>query len=185
MLSQGRMRLTPANFYSNGSLVKAMQDLETERWFHDPQFNLALKGQKTVTFGGHEIELEDGFFKIPYSCPEYLLWSACNDIDRRLPDDFSADAALIIKSPQKFAGRLKQHVMKSFPNTPTWFGNVTYYDPCSFVDMKRRPETIKHFSFLYQQEWRFCTFPPEDRMPNEPVEISIGSLDDIAELLTL
>lgn len=185
MLAHGRLRLTPAEFYQNSGLVEAMRDRETERWFHDPKFDLILAGEKYFNFNGINAKIEDGFFKFLVSCPNYVLWSACKDIDRRLPDDFSADAALIIRKPLVFASRIKQTIKKVWPKTPTWGGDVKYYDPCSSSDMQRRPETIKHFSYLYQREWRFCAFPDEESMPTQPLEISIGSLEDIAELVTL
>jgi hypothetical protein len=184
-LRLGELRLTPANFYQSGSLMKAMQDFETERWFHDPKFDAALAGKTYVKVQGKELKLEDGFLKFSISCPNYLLWSACKDIDRRLPDDFAADAALIIRKPQAFVSRLTKHVNKMFPSMSSWSGDVKYYDPCSFVDMKLRPETIKHFSFLYQREWRFCAFPEQIDMPKEPLMITLGALDDIADLITL
>ncbi|MBZ9650383.1 hypothetical protein K9B33_22945, partial [Sphingobium sp. 3R8] len=90
MISHGEMRLTPASCYQHGSLVNAMRDFETERWFHDPKFDLILKGNKNFKIGNRDVEIEDGFFKFAVFCPNYLLWSACRDIDRRLPDDFGA-----------------------------------------------------------------------------------------------
>lgn len=185
MFEHGNLRLTPAEFYQKAGLAEAMRDLETERWFHDPKFDLVLAGKDYFRINGMTARIEDGFFKFVVSCPNYVLWSACNDIDRRLPDDFEADTAVIIRKPDEFASRLTKAVKKAWPTVPTWRGNVKYYDPCSFADMKRRPETIKHFSYLYQREWRFCAFPNEGEMPDEPLNLSIGSLEDIADIVTL
>jgi hypothetical protein len=185
MLKRGEIRITPANFYENTLLLEAMQDFETRRWFHQPMFDQILAGNSRFQLNGIEVELEDGFFKFSVSCPNYVLWSACNDIDRRLPDDFEADAALIIRKPRTFTEHLSRKVKELWPRAPTWFGDVKYYDPCSFVGMKLRPETIKHFSYLYQREWRFCAFPNEEEMPKEPLIVSIGPLGDIAEIVTL
>jgi hypothetical protein len=185
MLEHGKLRLSPAEFYQSSGLVEAMKDQETERWFHDPQFDLILAGKSNFKIKGVDTKIQDGFLKFSINCPNYLLWSACKDIDRRLPDDFCADAAIIIRNPLIFSSRLKQEATRIWPKSPTWCGDVKYYDPCSFADIKRRPETIKHFSYLYQREWRFCAFPDEDMMPKEPLEISIGSIKDIADLVTL
>lgn len=185
MLLHGKLRLTPAEFYQNSELVEAMKDRETERWFHHPKFDLILAGKSHFTINGIDAEIEDGFFKFVVSCPNYVLWSACKDIDRRLPDDFSADSALVVRKPHVFISRLKHGAKRIWPTTPTWGGEVKYYDPCSFADIRSRPETIKHFSYFYQREWRFCAFPDEESMPTEPLEISIGSLEDIAELVTI
>lgn len=185
MFEHGKLRLTPAEFYQKNELVDAMRDRETERWFHDPKFDLLLAGKDQLRINGMTAKIEDGFFKFAVSCPNYVLWSACKDIDRRLPEDFDADTAVIIRRPQEFSARLTRAVEEIWPTVPVWFGDVKYYDPCSFVDMKRRPEIIKHFSYLYQKEWRFCAFPNESQMSEEPVNLAIGSLDDIAEMVTL
>lgn len=186
MIRKGEMRLTPASYYKRGSLVKAMRDLETERWFHDPRYDCILQGKNTFPLNGRDVDIEDGFLKFVISCPDYLLWSACEDIDRRLPTDFDgADSALIIRDIQEFSSRISRQLKKVLAGTINWSENVKYYDPCSFVDMKKRPETIKHFSFLYQREWRFCAFSPEGVIGDEPFPISIGSLSDIADLVTL
>ncbi|WP_427238361.1 hypothetical protein [Bacillus altitudinis] len=185
MINKGAVRLTPADFYNNGDLIEAMQDLETERWFHDPKFGHIISGKSIINYQGVDRQIEDGFLKYSISCPNYLLWSACKDIDRRLPDDFQADAAVIIKEPNKFINLISNKTREIWPRAKIYNGDVKYYDPCSYVDAKRRPATIKHFKFLYQREWRFCAFPSVDDMPNEPMIVELGSLGDIAELVTL
>ena len=185
MVEHGRLRITPAEFYQRAELAEAMRDRETERWFHDPKFEFILSGKDQVHIKGISAKIEDGFFKFVVSCPNYVLWSACKDIDRRLPDDFEADTAVIIRRPDEFSSRLAKAVKKVWPTVPVWCGDVKYYDPCSFVDMKRRPETTKHFSYLYQREWRFCAFPNDGQMPEEPLDLTLGSLADIADMVTL
>jgi hypothetical protein len=185
LLNNGDLRLTPANYYKRGSLLKAMRDLETEREFHIPQFGAALSGKNSIQVGDFDWKIQDGFAKIVKKCPEYLLWSACLDIDRRMPDDFGANAALVIRDPNEFTARLARIVKGTWPDDPIWFGPVNYFDPCSVVHHKTRPEQIKHFSFYYQREWRFCAFPREGKMPEEPILVSVGALNDIAELVTL
>jgi hypothetical protein len=185
MLEYGNLRLTPAELYQRSELVEAMRDNETERCFHASQFERVVAGKEQIHLNGISTKIEDGFLKFVLSCPSYLLWSACKDIDRRLPDDFEANAAVIIRKPDVFASKLIKAVEKLWPKAPVWCGDVKYYDPCSFVGMKRRPETIKHFRYLYQREWRFCVFPNEREMPEEPFDLTIGSLEDIADIVTL
>lgn len=185
MFEHGKLRLTPAEFYQKAGLAEVMRDRETEREFHDPKFDLILAGKDHVHINGTTAKIEDGFFKFVMSCPNYVLWSSCKDIDRRLPDDFGADTAVIIRRPDEFSSRLAKAVAKVWPTVPVWSGDIKYYDPCSFVGMKQRPETIKHFSYLYQREWRFCAFPNEGQMPKEPLNLNIGSLEDIADMVTL
>lgn len=184
MLKKGEVRLTPSSFYSNGSLVKAMRDLETQREFHVPAFDALLRGETQVKIQDLTAKVEDGFVRVVVECPDYLLWCACEDVDRRLPDDFQADSALIIRRPEEFARRFASATKRIWPKAKFWFGPVTYYDPCSHVHMKSRPETIKHFSFAYQREWRICVFPSTEEVPREPLTLQLGTLEDIGELVT-
>jgi hypothetical protein len=183
MIDLGEIRLSPAGFYSKNDLSKAMRDLENKREFHLPAHEEIIRGQTTIKIKELTAQIIDGFLKISIECPEYLLWSGCLDIDRRMPDDFTADAALIIREPVQFAERFQKAVKKTLPEAKFWFGPVTYFDPCSQVHMKTRPEIIKHFSYAYQREWRICVFPVDGQMPTEPITLRLGALNDIAELV--
>ena len=186
MLNDGQVRVTPSTFYSQASLSKAMHDLESERQFHHPAFDAVRLGRthaKTTT--GFAGPIEDGFIKETVRCPEYILWCACRDIDRRMPDDFNADAALIIRKPDVFASRFGTGLRKVWPSVKIKVGPVTYYDPCSFVHRKEKPVHLKHFQFAYQREWRLCAFPTASQMPAAAFNIELGTLSDIAEIVTL
>lgn len=186
MLKDGEVRITPSTFYSQASLSKAMHDLESERQFHHPAFDAVRLGRthaKTKT--GFDGPIEDGFIKETVRCPEYVLWCACRDIDRRMPDDFDADAALIIRKPDVFASRFGSGLRNVWPRVKIKVGPVTYYDPCSSVHRKERPAHLKHFQFAYQREWRLCAFPTASQMPASAFNIQISSLEDIAEMVVL
>ncbi|TGN68286.1 hypothetical protein E4L95_02010 [Paracoccus liaowanqingii] len=185
MITHGEVRLTPSSFYSRGSLLKAMRDMESAREFHIPAFENVLRGESSIKFRGLTGQIQDGFVKLVMECPNYVLWCACRDIDRRLPDDFNADAALIVRHPDQFAERFIKAVETVWQSGKTWFGPVTYYDPCSRAHLQTRPELIKHFSFAYQREWRICFFPSENDIPEEPFSIEIGDLRVIAQLVKL
>lgn len=186
MLNNGEVRVTPSTFYSQASLSKAMHDLECERQFHHPAFDAVQAGRtRAKTKNGFEGLIEDGFIKETVSCPDYVLWCACRDIDRRMPDDFGADAALIIRKPFIFASRFEVGLKKIWPHVKIKVGPVQYYDPCSFIHRNERPVHLKHFSFAYQREWRLCAFPNTSQMPEAAFNIELGPLSDIAEIVTL
>jgi hypothetical protein len=186
MLNNGEVRITPSTFYSKASLSKAMHDLESERQFHHPMFDAARAGRiQAKTKTGFQGKIEDGFVKETIRCADYVLWCACRDIDRRMPDDFNADAALIIRKPGVFAERFEMGLKKIWPRVKIKFGPVQYYDPCSFTHRNERPVHLKHFSFAYQREWRLCAFPTANQMPADAFNIQLGPLSDIAEIVTL
>ncbi|MGO8298895.1 hypothetical protein ACC817_22665 [Rhizobium ruizarguesonis] len=186
MLNNGEVRVTPSTFYSQASLSKAMHDLESERQFHHPTFDAVRAGRSCAkTKSGFEGAIEDGFIKETVRCPDYVLWCACRDIDRRMPDDFNADAALIIRKPAVFASRFESGLKKLWPGVKIKVGPVRYYDPCSFVHRNERPVHLKHFQFAYQREWRLCAFPTARQMPAAAFNIELGALSDIAEMVAL
>ncbi|MEX2740819.1 hypothetical protein AB3480_05145 [Rhizobium mongolense] len=168
--------VTPSTFYSQASLSKAMHDLESERQFHHPAFDAVRAGRtRAKTKSGFEGTIKDGFIKETVRCPDYVLWCACRDIDRRMPDDFNADAALIIRKPGVFASRFESGLKKLWPRVKIKVGPVQYDDPCSFVHRNKRPVHLKHFQFAYQREWRLCAFPTASQMPAAAFNISISA----------
>ena len=183
MIELGEIRMTPASHYAKGSLLKAQKDLETDREFLIDASAEALDGQDHVLVGGRKVKIRDGFASLTIRRSDYLLWSACLDIDRRLPTDFDCRAAIIIRDPIAFKARLEAGVQKCWPGSRIWHGPVQYYDPCSFAARKFDPMTIKHFSYFYQREWRLCAVP--SKMPSEPQNILIGSLADIADVVAV
>lgn len=72
-------------------------------------------------------------------CRYYVLWCAYQDIDRRMPDDFSADAALILSKPEVFTSRFANELRKIWSGVKIKVGPVTYYAPCSFVHRNEKP----------------------------------------------
>ncbi|NTF36787.1 hypothetical protein G6L72_08705 [Agrobacterium rubi] len=129
--------------------------------------------------------IQEGFIKETVRCPDYVLWCACRNIDRQMPDDFSADAALIIRKPEVFASRFATELRNSCSGVKIKIGPVTYYDPCSFVHRNEKPAHLTHFQFAYQREWRLCAFPMTNQMPVAAFNIDLGSLSDIAEMVSL
>jgi hypothetical protein len=48
-------------------------------------------------------------------CPDYFLYSLCDHIYYRLPTDFDADAALIIRDPALFTQRVISNFQVQHP----------------------------------------------------------------------
>lgn len=185
MFLDGEIRISPASYYSDKTLLMAMVDSETRREFHVPALKEYLAGRSYVYSQGLKKEIIDGFVKMFVECPNYMLWCACLDIDRRMPTDFNADAALVVRDCGKFVARITSAVQATWPTAGISTDKIEYYDPCSFVAISKNPAFIKHFEYAYQREWRFCVFLKDGEIPSDPVAIKIGSLEDISELVTL
>jgi hypothetical protein len=186
MLREGRIRISPASFYSDSKLIASVQDDEINRTFFIPTFRERLAGKDSIFFQGHTIRFGNDDIVLPVVCPDYYLFSLCDHIYHRLPTDFNADAALIIKNPAQFTQRVVSNFLAMNPEWKPLHGPVTYYDPYRDYTKVRIPEMGKHFGYAYQREVRvaFQSQRPVNTALS-PIFLKIGALTDIAELLSV
>lgn len=188
MYRHGRFRISPASFYARGSLLKAAKDFETTRQFYLRALNEALRGEEIVEVKGLKLRIANGVLPLQMEVVDYYLLSTCRDIDRRLPTDFEADAALVITDRGRFVDRLKAAMQRKFPTWDFLTREVYYYDPYTDIPRDRDQEFWKHFSFAYQKEHRCVLrrkYAHHDGSTLDPFFVELGSLDDIAEMVTL
>jgi hypothetical protein len=183
MLQEGRIRICPASFYDNTSFLESVRDNETTRTFFIPTFRERLAGQDAIDFQEHHIRFGDDDIVLPVECPDYFLFSLCDQIYYRLPTDFDADAALIIHDPIVFMQRVISYFLARHPDWEPLHGPVTYYDPYRDYTKMRVAEMSKHFGYTYQREVRIA-FRAKAPVPSVlPVFLTIGPMTDFAELI--
>ena len=182
MLKFGRFRISPASEYSKGSYIKAIKDLETARPYKLKALSDLLKGGDTIEAQGMTMKIQHGFIPMKFMVDDYFLFSSCKEIDRRMPTDFEADAALIVKNRSEFVKRLKTAMLDQFPTWQFLEGEVYYYDPYNDIPRSQNQEFWKHFSYSYQKEHR-CVLRPRRQHFGElaPFFVELGPLGDIAE----
>ena len=182
MLQHGRFRISPASEYSKGSHIKAVKDFETARPYKVKALSDVLKGRNAIDYRGIRMEIENGVLPIELMMDNYFLFSTCTELDRRMPTDFEADAALIIKDKKTFLHRFRAALLEKQPGCRFLEGDVYYYDPYNDVPKDRNQELWKHFSYAYQREHR-CILRTRNlgAEPLEPFFVELGPLDDIAE----
>jgi hypothetical protein len=186
MYEFGKIRICPASFYSASSHNGAIRDLETQRPFAIPTFRERLAGESHFEFQGHKIPLDAGNFEIPVEVQDYFLYSLSNHVYYRLPSDFDADAAIIVRDKNAFIQRLVSSFLAANPHYDVHYGDATYYDPCLDFTKIRIPEMSKHFRYSYQREFRIVFNKREPlRTKLVPQFLQIGSMRDYAELITL
>lgn len=184
MLRKGLLRICPASYYNDASHNAAVKDDEIHRTFFIPTFRERLKGIHHTVFQGHRIEYGDDDIVMPVVAPDYFLFSLCDSIYYRMPTDFDADAALVIRDPNKFAQRVISSFLARYPDWKPHYGHVTYYDPYRDFTKVRVHQMSKHFGYAYQREVRIVL--EALRTPHQslqPEYLEIGPMDDYAELL--
>jgi hypothetical protein len=183
MLRKGRLRICPATYYNDSSHNAAVRDDEIHRTFFIPTYLERLRGEHHLDFQGHRIAFGDDDIVLPVVAPDYFLLSLCDSVYYRMPTDFDADAALIIKDPNRFAQRVISSFLARFADWKPLYGPVTYYDPYRDYTKIRVHEMSKPFGYAYQREVRIVM--QAKRRPRETLQpefLDVGPMDDYAEL---
>jgi hypothetical protein len=108
----------------------------------------------------------------------------------RLFADFHANACVLIHNQEEFKRRLILAVRKALPDWYVELGKAKYVDPYFVLQMLPNSGAemffFKHFRFMYQHEWRLVALPPRhSEGPEGPLDIEIGDLRDISQLIVL
>jgi hypothetical protein len=109
----------------------------------------------------------------------YLTVCFSDRWDTHLFDDFQgSDACLVIHDVEAFSERFHEAVTLVLPNWAGIDGPVAYGGPSSLGPVFSKP-----FQFVVQHEWRFawCPFKPIQEI--EAINISMGSIANIAEII--
>jgi hypothetical protein len=186
MLRGGSMRICNAGFYNNQAFLDAVKDDEINKTFFIPTFRERLAGQHALDFQGHRIPFGNDDLVMPVEVPDYYLFSLCDHIYYRLPTDFNADAALIIRDPIRFSQRVISAFLALRPDWDPLYGPVTYYDPYRDYTKLRIPQMSKHFGYSYQREVRIAFRAKRPlRTTLQPEYLTVGSMADYAELVSV
>lgn len=185
MLQTGQIRICPASFYNDDNHNAAVKDDEIHKTFFIPTFQERLKGIYHTDFRGFRMEYGDDDLILPIEAPNYFLFSLCDGIHYRMPTDFDADAALIIRDPNLFAQRVISSFLARYPGWKPHYGPVTYYDPYRDFTKVRVHQMSKHFGYAYQREIRIVMEAYDNpKHPLQPEFLEIGPMADYAELLS-
>ena len=185
MLNEGRVRICPASYYNDDAHNAAVRDDEITRVFCFPTYEERLQGLTHVPVRDQRIPINDDDVRVQLQTEDYYLLSLCSDIYYRMPTDFDADAALIIREPDRFVQRIISAFLLSRPGWEPVFGPVTYFDPYHDYSAWKTPEMSKHFGYAYQREYRIAfRCPTTLKAALAPEFLEIGPMTDYAELLS-
>jgi hypothetical protein len=185
MLKTGNLRLANASLYNDARFVNAVRDDETSRTFFIPTYKERLEGKSNISFQGNLIEFGDDDIVLPFVFNDYYLFSLCEHIHYRMPTDFAADAAIVIRDPLIFKQRLISSFLARFPDWIPMEGKVIYYDPYRDYSKFKVPEMAKHFDYAYQKEVRIAFRSRKVSTNLEPLFLSIGPMTEYADLISV
>lgn len=185
LFERGAMRIQSASYYATPSHSGAIRDDELSL-----PLSLSLTREDIVraVLNPQAVPNEpiDQRLDIKYSAgTDYWLYCVTTAVEPRLFVDFQADACVIIKDRERFQKLITLQSAQHFTGTGHRHGKAIYIDPLlpntAVIDVPMS----KHFRYEYQQEYRFVWHPTEPRANLRHVDVAVGSLTGIAELVVV
>jgi hypothetical protein len=181
----GALRVQPATRFRDNDLRGALRDDELGM-----AFSVVLSRDEIVKVVVNKqdvpVDAPDQRIDVQYRwTSDYWVYCLTSSVEPRLFVDFDADACVIIRHRSKFREMLRKASEPKLRGAVMGEGTAIYLDPVLphltdiFVPL------AKHFRYSYQREYRFYWLPPTQVNKVSFVDISIGSLRDIAELVVL
>ena len=119
------------------------------------------------------------------SSADFWLYCVTQSVEPRLFTDFNADTCVIIKDRREFSRRLSTCAYTATAAAPIREGRANYVDPLLPKSPNIFVPLSKLFGYTYQDEYRFCWLPEPPLAQLEYIDIEVGSISDIADLVVL
>lgn len=185
LYEEGGLRIQPASYFLEKDHNGAVRDDELSI-----PLSLVLSRDMVVNLVKNPWDVPDIMpdqrVDVKINAPsDYWLYCVSNSAESRLFVDFSADACVVIRDKHQFSERLKYASIARLPHSSMRHGSAEYIDPLlpktSIIDVP----FAKHFRYAYQYEYRFCWFPTAPNQRLTHIDVELGNLKDIAELIVL
>ena len=184
-LNSGTLRLSPASYYSDPSLNLSIRDDELRvKIYPNPH---------TFGFESNKIIIKNANYKSgPHlknitinTDTDYYVFCMSKVLLPRLFYDFKVDSVLIIKNPSVFIEKLNSSFKNITKDFLTVVSKVKYYDPILINSPELNPFISKHFRYAYEKEERFLCIPKNRTKTLSFLNLSLGDLNEIAEIFTI
>jgi len=185
LFANGNLRIQPASYFTSKGLNGAVRDDERRLPL---SFALNRDEIRKIVLNPQDVpdvmpdQRVDVLFE---SSADYWIYCVTESIESRLFVDFEADACVIVRDRSQFTDRLRGVASVGLGSVMHQAGSVEYIDPLLPITAKIFLPFAKHFGYSYQSEYRFCWFPKNPISQLQSVDLTIGSLEDIADLIVL
>jgi len=182
---RGSLRIQPASYFADPSHNLAVKDSELTR-----RISLVLSGEdvRKLVINPQDLpdQVSDQRVDVQFTFPtDYHLYCLTTSVKPRLFVDFDAEACVIIRDRAAFTGLLQAKAAERLPHSSMTSGRAQYIDPLLPTSGRVFVPLCKHFGYEYQREYRFCWLPPRPAKQLTSVDVEIGSLKEIADLIVL
>lgn len=173
-LKLGEFRLRPASDYHLIEADKARRDNELVRVRQSNQMDVQI----TLASTGQEIRPISDLTYTTTIQTDYLTLCFSEDWDDQQFEAFSGtDACLVIHNIGEFRERLYVAVENILPDWGGMDGPITYGGRSPLGAVFSKP-----IEFFPQCEWRFSWLPQQSSAKLNPIIVSIGNIERIAEI---
>lgn len=185
LIEDGNIRVQSASFYRSTEHNEAVRDDETAllmslRLTRDDIIKI-VKNPEDVPENINSQRLD--FSHIYQS--DYWLYCMTESAQPRLFVDFDATACVVISNREEFIKRISTAMSKHKPGIKFRAGLTEYVDPLlpnkGIIDVP----ISKHFKYTYQKEYRIIWEQKENHDTLGHIDLNIGCIADIAELIAL
>lgn len=185
LLEEGGLRIQPASYYSQTGHNQAVQDDEMTL-----PLSFSLRREDVVRLVTNPADVPPQIahqrLDIEFRSPsDFYLYCVTKSVDPRLFVDFSCNACVVIRDRLEFGKRLKSAMRKVAVDFEEREGNAIYIDPLLPQTAKVFVPLSKPFGYSYQDEYRFAWLPRKPGAKLCHLDLKVGSLADIAELVVL
>lgn len=182
---EGKLRIQPASFFSNTAHNGAIRDDELTM-----PISIALTRAQIVQIvrNPHDVPADAPEQRIDIEFAfqgDFWLYCVTNAVSPRHFVDFDAEACVVIRDRAAFKSRLVDVASAVLRGATMDEGDAVYIDPLLPKSSNVFVPLAKHFGYTYQDEYRFCWIPPQAAAPLRHVDLCIGSLTDISDLIML
>lgn len=182
---EGRLRIQPASFFSNTVHNGAIRDDELTM-----PISIALNRAQIVQLvrNPHDVpaDVPEQRIDVEFAFQgDFWLYCVTNAALPRHFVDFDAEACVVIRDRVAFRSRLVNAASAVLRGATMHEGDAVYIDPLLPKSSDVFVPLVKHFGYTYQDEYRFCWIPSPSTAPLCHVDLGIGSLTDIADLIML
>jgi hypothetical protein len=185
LCERGKFRMRAASYYSRPDHNGAVRDDELSL-----QVSLALRREDIIPVIRNPADVPSNWpgqrFDVGFRHPtDYWLYCLTSCVEPRHFVDFGYSACVVVKDRKEFIRRLQAVEDRYVPRTTRHHGSAVYIDPLLPSTAKIYLPMSKHFRFAYQNEYRFVWAPTAESRDMTYVDVEVGSLADISEIVVL
>jgi hypothetical protein len=183
--SSGALRIQPATYFAATVHNEAVKDDELT-----VEASLDLSREDFVALVSNPQEVPADLRHVRADVrlqleSDYWLYCLSSSLVPRLFIDYGADACVVIRDRARFTNMLRNASLEKLSGTTMSYSAVEYIDPLLPRSLTVPVAFSKHLRYAYQNEHRFCWFPPHPINKAMHCDVEIGSLGEFSDLIVL